>query len=188
MDTDLEKADAVVFKEANKLDFILGDLEKIEKRLFRAEAESERLLLGRCQQMLEKEEFLCDASFSKEEEVAIGVLQLATFKPCLGKVDIGDMNTLIGEIINKAGKILFFTAAKKELRAWDIKRGESVLEAAGRIHSDLKRGFIKAEIIPCGELDNFFNLAQARARGLIKTVDKDYIVQDNDLIEIKFNI
>jgi len=62
------------------------------------------------------------------------------------------------------------------------------LEAAGKIHSDLKRGFIKAEVVNCRDLDNFFNWAEAKSKGFVKIVGKDYIMQENDIIEIRFNV
>ena len=69
-----------------------------------------------------------------------------------------------------------------------MKKGEIVLEAAGKIHSDLKRGFIKAEVVNCKDLDNFFNMAEAKAKGLVKLVDRDYVMRENDIIEIRFNV
>ncbi len=188
MDTDLEKCAAVVFDPAKKIDLILTDLERIEQRLPRCEDEKERALLGECQKRLEKEQLICDADFSREDKVFLKTLQLATAKPCLGKDNPGDVNGLIGEVLLKSGIILFFTVVKGELRAWSLEQGLTVLEAAGRIHSDLKRGFIRAEVVNAKELDQFFNLAEARSRGLVKTVDKDYIVEDNDIIEVRFSV
>jgi len=95
---------------------------------------------------------------------------------------------LIEKLISKAGILLFFTAGKKEVHVWNVDKGESILEAAGKIHSDLKRGFIKAEITNCKDLDSFFNMAEARSRGLVKIVDRDYIVEEGDIVDIRFNV
>jgi len=185
---EVEEADAVVFDNNKKLDFILIDLEKIEKRLLRCEDENEKVLLGKAQKVLEQEKLLCDSEFGDKEKEAFSLLQLVTAKPSVAKTSVENIEEVIKGVIDKAGIILFFTIAKKEVRAWSLPKGEVVLEAAGKIHSDLKRGFIKADIVNCKDLDSFFNMAEARSRGFVKTVDRDYVVQANDIIEIRFNV
>jgi len=187
-DSEPENADAIVFDLSKKLDLVLIDLEKIEKRLLRVEDEGEKVLLAKAQKFLEEEKLLCDIDFSSSELEALTLLQLATCKPCLGVDKVSDIDELIKKIIDKAGVLLFFTAGKKEVRVWNMKKGENILEAAGKIHSDLKRGFIKGEVTNACDLDSFFNMAEARARGFVKVVDKDYIVEEGDIIEIKFNV
>jgi hypothetical protein len=183
-----ETADAVVFDANKSLDLVLIDLERIEKRLSRSEDEDERFLLTGAQKVLEEEKMLCDGGFSSQETETFKLLQLVTAKPCLALNSDVEVNEVIRKIIEKAGIILFFTAGKKEVHAWELKRGESILEAAGKIHSDLKKGFIRAEVISITGLDNFFNMAEAKSRGLVKTVDRDYIVQNGDIIEIRFKV
>ena len=188
IDSDIETADVVVVTPAKKLDFVLIDLEKIEKRIPRAESETEKALLVRCQEALEKETLLCDLEFSKEEADLLKQLQLVSFKPSLVKESGSPDEELIKEALAKAGLILFFTAGKKEVHAWELARGEVILEAAGKIHSDLKRGFIKGEVTKYADRDKFFNMAEARAKGLVKQVNRDYVVESQDIIEIKFNV
>ena len=190
IDTEAEAADAIVFNINKRIDLILIDLEKIEKRLLKSEDEKEKELLAGVQKALEEEKLLCDIEFSAEEAEILKGLQLITYKPCLGVVSpkIDKPDELIKKVIAQAGMLLFFTTGKKEIRAWSLKKGESVLEAAGKIHSDLKRGFIKADITKICDLDSFFNMAEARAKGFVKIVDRDYIVQENDIIEIRFNV
>ncbi len=185
---EIERAEAVVFAKAKKLDFILIDLEKIEKRLQRCEDEAEKALLVKAQGLLEQETLLCDAEFSDSDKETFKLLQLVTIKPSLAKEAVDNLDDLISEIIEKSGLLLFFTVGPKEVRAWSLTKGEPVLEAAGKIHSDLKRGFIKADITSCKDLDSFFNMAEARSRGFVKTVDRDYIVEPNDIVQIKFNV
>jgi len=187
-DKEPQIADAVVFDENRRLDLVVGDLEKIENRIQRAESAEEKNLLKRAQEALEKEKLLCDLTFSEAEEIFLKQLQLVSSKPALGISGPFEIDNLIRELIKKSGLLLFFTAGKKEVRAWPLKKGLNILEAAGKIHSDLKRGFIKGEVVNCSELDNFFNMAEARSRGLVKVVDRDYIVNENDIIEIKFNV
>ncbi len=185
---EIERCDAVVFDNSKKLDFVLIDLEKIEKRLQRCEDQSEKTLLKKAQGALEQEQLLCEVDFNDKEIQALKLLQLVTIKPSVGRENLDDLEGLIKEVFDKAGLLLFFTAGKKEVRAWSLAKGEPVLEAAGKIHSDLKRGFIKADIVNCKELDSFFNMAEARSKGLVQTVDRDYIVQANDIVEIKFSV
>ena len=140
------------------------------------------------QALLEKETLLCDADFNEEQKVLLKNISPVTYKPCLGKPEVGQMDVLIKELLIKAGILLFFTAGEKEARAWELKKGSTIIEAAGKIHTDLARGFIKADVVNCSELDKFHNMAEARAKGLVKTVDKNYIVEDSDIIEIKFSV
>jgi ribosome-binding ATPase YchF (GTP1/OBG family) len=185
---DYVKADAVIFNGNKKLDFIFIDLEKIENRLLRAVDSKEKEFLGELQALLEKETLLCDADFNEEQKVLLKNISPVTYKPCLGKPEVGQMDVLIKELLIKAGILLFFTAGEKEARAWELKKGSTIIEAAGKIHTDLARGFIKADVVNCSELDKFHNMAEARAKGLVKTVDKNYIVEDSDIIEIKFSV
>lgn len=188
IDSEPETADALIFNINKRLDLILIDLEKIEKRLLRAEDESEKVLLTKAQKFLEEEKLLCDIDFAPSEVETFKLLQLITCKPSLVVDKADDIDELIRKIIDKAGMILFFTAGKKEVHVWSIDKSENILEAAGKIHSDLKRGFIKAEVTNCKDLDSFFNMAEAKSRGLVKIVDKDYIIQEGDIIEIRFNV
>ena len=188
LDGDLEKCDAVAFNSAKKLDLVLIDLEKIENRILRCEDVEEKNTLRKAQELLEKEMLLCDSDLPEQARNVFRQLQLVTNKPCLGLDKVENVNDLISALIDKSGILLFFTAGKKEVRIWDIKKGESILEAAGRIHSDLKRGFIKAEVTRAADLDKFFNMAEARSKGLVQVVDKDYIMQENDIIEIRFSV
>jgi len=188
VDSEPESADAIVFDLSKKLDLILIDLEKIEKRLLRVEDEGEKVLLAKAQKFLEEEKLISDIEFSPSEVETFKLLQLVTSKPSLGVDKVSDIDELIGKIIDKSDTVLFFTGGKKEVHVWSMKKGESILEAAGKIHSDLKRGFIKGEVTNCKDLDSFFNMAEARSRGFSKIVDRDYIVQEGDIIDIRFNV
>ena len=75
--------------------------------------------------------------------------------------------------------ITFFTAGEKETRAWTLRRGETALDAAATIHSDIARGFIRAEVT---RTDDFLAGAQARLEG------KNYVVEDGDVLNIRFNV
>jgi len=86
------------------------------------------------------------------------------------------------------GLISFFTTVSDELKAWTIPKGTTALKAAGKIHSDIEKGFIKAEVLSFAELQRCGSLAEARRRGLLRLEGKNYIVQDGDIITFLFNV
>jgi len=83
--------------------------------------------------------------------------------------------------------ITFFTANEKEARAWTVQEGTKAPQAAGKIHTDMEKGFIKAEVISFEDLLRVESLVQAREEGLIRIEGKDYIVRDGDLMYFRFN-
>ena len=86
------------------------------------------------------------------------------------------------------GLFSFFTAGEDECRAWTVRRGATAVEAAGTIHSDLARGFIRAEVIGVDDLLAAGSLAEARKRGILRQEGKTYEVQDDDVLQILFNV
>ena len=86
------------------------------------------------------------------------------------------------------GLISFFTTASSEVKAWSLKKGSNALKAAGKIHTDMERGFIRAEVISYDDLVKCGNLSEARKKGLLRLEGKDYIVQDGDVITFLFNV
>ncbi len=101
-------------------------------------------------------------------------------------LDPGGLKGLIDHCLQKLGVIIFYTIKGEETRGWPIKRGTKVIDAAGKIHTDLKEGFIKAEILKCEDLVRTGGYAEAHQAGCTKIEGKDYIVQDGDVILIKF--
>jgi hypothetical protein len=86
------------------------------------------------------------------------------------------------------GLLTFFTGNDEEARAWTLKQGSTCLDAADTIHSDIARGFIRAEVIAWDELVALGSLAVARAQGKLRVEGKDYIVSDGDVLYIRFNV
>ena len=85
--------------------------------------------------------------------------------------------------------ITFFTATgAKEVRAWPLPAGTPALEAAGRIHSDIQRGFIRAEVVSFADLDRLGSFASARDKGLLRLEGREYIIQDGDVVHFRFNV
>jgi ribosome-binding ATPase len=86
------------------------------------------------------------------------------------------------------GQISFFTGAEKDVHAWTVSKGATAREAAGVIHSDMEKGFIRAEVIAVEVLVALGSLAEARAEGKLRLEGKNYIVQDGDYLTIRFNV
>ena len=84
--------------------------------------------------------------------------------------------------------ITYFTAGKQEVRAWTITRGTLAPQAAGKIHSDFERGFIRAEVMHWGDLVQLGSEAAVKAKGLMRVEGKEYTVQDGDVMHFRFNV
>jgi len=82
----------------------------------------------------------------------------------------------------------FFTVGEDEVRAWTVKRGATAHEAAGEIHTDLQKGFVRAEVVAYQDLVDLGGLAEARARGKLRLEGREYIVQDGEIVHIRFNV
>ena len=113
----------------------------------------------------EKQDFMKDAGIEKS---AADILTICAYKTC--------------------GMISFFTVGEDEVRAWEIKNGSNAVEAAGAIHSDLARGFIRAECFSYDDLISAGSEKVLKENGKIRMEGKDYIVKDGDILSIRFNI
>ncbi|MFC2049053.1 redox-regulated ATPase YchF [Chlamydiota bacterium] len=97
------------------------------------------------------------------------------------------LNRLIRTAFQMLGLITFLTTGEKETRAWTIHRGDSAPEAAGKIHTDIQKGFIRAEVVTYEDMVRYKGKAGAREAGKLRSEGKDYIVQDGDVIEFLHN-
>ena len=98
------------------------------------------------------------------------------------------LDTVIRESYDLLGLMSFLTAGEPEVRAWTIKKGTKAPEAAGKIHSDIQRGFIKAEIVSYDDLMKEGSMVTAKEKGLVRSEGKEYIMQDGDIVLFKFNV
>lgn len=103
-------------------------------------------------------------------------------------LDHSGLDRLIQKSYHLLGLISFLTAGEKECRAWTIHRGWKAPQAAGRIHTDFERGFIRAQVIAFDDLMACGSLANARSKGLVRTEGKEYVMQDGDVVEFLFNV
>ncbi|MCP4189221.1 MAG: redox-regulated ATPase YchF [Planctomycetaceae bacterium] len=99
-----------------------------------------------------------------------------------------DRDSLIRNIMAQSGQMLFFTAGEKEVRTWLIPQGATAVEAADSIHSDLARGFIRAETMSCDDLLRLGSEREVKAENLMRQEPKDYVVQDGDIINVRFSV
>jgi hypothetical protein len=106
--------------------------------------------------------------------------------------DLGLKESALTRFIRTAYGLLdlisFFTVGPDEVRAWPIRRGATARAAAGRIHSDLERGFIRAEVIPYAVFMQHGSEQAVKDAGLLQIEGKDYVVADGDILHIRFNV
>ena len=106
--------------------------------------------------------------------------------------DLGIAEPSRGRVVRLTYELLglfsFYTAGDDECRAWTLRRGSSAVDAAAAIHTDLARGFIRAEVIGVDDLLDAGSTAEARKRGVLRQEGKSYLVQDNDVLQILFNV
>ena len=136
--------------------------------------------------------------FVKEvEEIAseehAGVLPIcAKLEEEISLEDLGlhesGLDRLIKECYSLLGLISYLTAGKPEVRAWTIKKGTKAPQAAGKIHSDFEKGFIRAEVISFDDLMACGSMAAAKEKGLVRLEGKEYVMQDGDIVLFRFNV
>ena len=103
-------------------------------------------------------------------------------------LDESGLDKVIKASYDLLGLMSFLTAGKKEVRAWTIKKGTKAPQAAGKIHTDFERGFIKAEIVSYNDLVKLGSYQKAKEAGLVRLEGKDYVMQNGDIVEFKFNV
>jgi len=103
-------------------------------------------------------------------------------------LDESGLNKVIKASYDLLGLMSFLTAGEPEVRAWTIKKGTKAPEAAGKIHSDIQRGFIRAEVVSYNDLVKEGSMLAAKEKGLVRSEGKDYIMQDGDIVLFRFNV
>lgn len=241
--------------ETLELEMIFGDLDLVDKRLQRMEEgarrgkkpdETEKKILIKCKEVLEKEKPLRDIVFNEEDQKSMRHLQFMSIKPEVvvlnvaeadlnskkaetlmnelkvnyhgqnvnllklsGKIEmeiaqlsaeearvfLDDLgideparNRLIHVSYDLLGLISFLTCGEDEVRAWTINKGMTAQKAAGRIHSDIERGFIRAELVSYDDFIAHGGMSGARDKGLLRLEGKTYEVKDGDIINFRFNV
>ncbi len=123
-----------------------------------------------------------------EEEIAqLSPPEQADFLKEMG-IARGARDQLVRGAFDAMDYICFLTVGEDEVRAWNVRRGTTAVAAAGRIHSDLEKGFIRAEVIPCEELLRCGSMAKAKTEGTLRLEGKEYVVKDGDIVHVRFNV
>ncbi len=182
------QADAIAVAKEKILDLLIPDMEKCESRLSNTDDAEEKEFLKKCLSHLEKETPLCDTEFSENEQKYLKVLMPLSAKPVIVIDDESETNGIIKKSLEKSGIIFFYTAGKDEVHAWPVNADSDIVACAGKIHTDLARGFIKADIVSFEDFMKCHNMNDAKSKGIAKLVNRDYIIKEGDIIEIRFNI
>jgi ribosome-binding ATPase YchF (GTP1/OBG family) len=185
----LFECDGILAPESAKLDLIVHEIEFVETRLARASEEKEKTLLSKFKDQLDKEGLICELPLNEEERLAAAAYSMLSVRPVhlAGPEAFEKKEQVLFEAYYKSGFISFFTAGDKDSHAWSIRKGANAYEAAGAIHTDIQRGFIRAEVINCKDLFADGSLSRARSNNHIRLEMKEYIVQDGDYLVIRTN-
>ncbi len=123
-----------------------------------------------------------------EEEIAqLSPAEQADFLREMGSGDSA-RDRLVRGAFDAMQYISFLTVGEDEVRAWNVRRGTTAVAAAGRIHSDLEKGFIRAEVIPGEEFLRCGSMAKARTEGKLRLEGKEYVVKDGEIVHVRFNV
>jgi hypothetical protein len=182
-------ADAILAMVDNKADLILKDLEFVETRLGRDPQPAERAALEQIKSLLENERFVFNSALAPEDLAAVAAHSFCTGKPITvaAKEELESPDTLLLRTFQEAGYICFLTVGGKENRAWPIRKGLNAWEAAGSVHTDMQKGFIRAEIISFADFLACGGESQAKRAGKQRLETKQYVMQDYDLANFRFN-
>lgn len=182
-------ADVILVSHDRLLDLLLKDLEFIETRLSREPSAAEQAVLLKLQAHVEGEQTVASAGLSEEEWQALTGHGFHTNKPVVvaGPDELGDPEALMVRAFQGSGYICFLTVGGPENRAWPIRRGVTAAEAAGSIHTELQKGFIRAEVIGFNDFIEAGGEKQAKHAGKQRLEMKAYVVQDYDLMNIRAN-
>ncbi len=185
---ELVHVEAVIIPADNILDLLIFDIEKIETRLSRTDNDTEKALLQKALQNLEEEIPLCDLGFSKDEAAIILSADPYSLKPVIQISGDESSDELIEKVLEKSKQMFFYTTGPTESHAWLVNKGSDIITCAAKIHSDLARGFIKGDVVSFNDYLDCHNFNECKSKGVAQVVDRDHVVEPNDIIEIRFNV
>jgi ribosome-binding ATPase YchF (GTP1/OBG family) len=184
-----KEAEAIVVSRDRLPDLILQDLEFVETRLGREPSAAEKATLEKIKANLEAERTVFQAGLTAEELQAVTAHNFHTNKPvtAANEADLGNTDALMVRAFAEAGFICFLTVGGKENRAWPIRKGTTAWEAGGTIHTDIQKGFIRAEIIGFADFIAAGGETEAKRAGKQRLELKQYVMQDYDVTNFRFN-
>jgi hypothetical protein len=170
------------------LELLIRDIEKCEVQSERDENASVKKLIEKCLGLLEAESPLCDGEFSGTDLETLRSMGMLSIKPVVVLDRAEEVAAVIAKCLAKAKIVFFYTAGPKEVHAWPVPQGSDIVTCAGRIHTDFARGFIKGDIAGFDDFMRCHNWNDCQRKGLVRVVDRDYIINPGDIIEIRFNV
>lgn len=182
-------ADAIVASPEGRFDLIVKDLEFAETRLGRAASGPEKAALEKIKACLEGEGLVAAAGLTAEELQAVGAHAFFTIKPVVvaEAAEVAAFDAFLAGVVSAAGFLTFLTVGGPENRAWLIRAGATAPEAGGVIHTDIQKGFIRAEIIGFADLVECGGETQAKRANKLRLETKTYVMQDYDIVNFRFN-
>jgi len=183
------EADAILVLRERFPDLILHDLLFVETRLGRNPPDAERAVLLKIKDELEAERTMYKAGLSKEELQEVAAHSFHTHKPVIAadERELTDPDALMVRAFKESGHICFLTVGGKENRAWPVPPGATAWEAAGTIHTDIQKGFIRAEITSFADFVEAGGETGAKRAGKQRLELKTYVMQDYDVVSFRFN-
>jgi hypothetical protein len=181
--------DAIITSRPALSDLLMKDLEFVETRLGRDAAGAEKDVLNKLAEVLISEKPVSAAALTPEELGAISAHNFYSNKPVVvaEEAELADTAALLVRAFKESGWISFLTVGGKENRAWPIRAGATAWEAAGTIHTDIQKGFIRAEIISFADLIEAGGETQAKRANKLRLELKTYVMQDYDVTNFRFN-
>ena len=182
-------ADAVLTTRAALSDLLMKDLDAVETRLSRDPSDAEKAVLQKLADALMSEKAVSAAGLTAEELGVISAHNFHSNRPVVvaEEAQLAAPDALIVRAFQQSGYVSFLTVGGKENRAWPIRKGTTAWEAGGVIHSDIQKGFIRAEIISFEDFIQAGGETQAKRAGKLRLETKPYVVQDYDLVNFRFN-
>jgi ribosome-binding ATPase YchF (GTP1/OBG family) len=186
---ELLTADAILTTRPTLSDLLMKDLDAVETRLNRDPGEAEKAVLQKLADALMSEKPVSAIGLTADELKAISAHNFYSNKPVVvaEEAELAGPDALLVRAFKESGYLSFLTVGGKENRAWPIRAGVTAWEAAGTIHTDIQKGFIRAEIISFADFVEAGGETQAKRAGKQRLELKTYVVQDYDVVNFRFN-
>ena len=186
---EIATSDSILTSRAALSDLLMKDLDFIETRLGREPGAAEKAVLQKMAEALVGETAVSAMGLTAEELAAISAHNFYTSRPVVvaEEAELGATEALLVRAFAQGGGISFLTVGGKENRAWPIRAGVTAWEAAGTIHSDIQKGFIRAELISFEDLVAAGGETEAKRAGKVRLELKTYVVRDYDVVNFRFN-
>jgi ribosome-binding ATPase YchF (GTP1/OBG family) len=188
MPNEFDRCDVIVIAKSTILDLLIHDMEKIETRMTRLTDYDEIPILQRFLDNLEAEVPLSDLHLTRHEFSVVSKAAPFSLKPVIQIEGIADIDDIITMALDRAGLMFFYTSGPSESHAWLVERHSDIVSCAATIHTDLARGFIKGDVVSFEEYMSCHSFNEAKAKGLARLTNRDYVVQPGEIIEIRFNV